>query len=112
VLSTRRETLDGLEEYLRQAGIATACRRAIADFHTIIRGGATAAVIFPDEFTDAAVDALLRELRSSLPDALLLVVTGSPRRYQARPYMRVLPKPSFGWDILDAVRAHAAQVHD
>lgn len=85
------------------------CRRSIVDLGTVTRDGATAVVIFPDEFHGNAIANLLRELRTFLPDALLLLVTGSPQHFQAmaHSHLAVFPKPSFGWDILDAVRAHA-----
>ena len=48
------------------------------------------------------------------PRFLALLVTREPRRYRAvieadarSVTPLVLPKPSFGWDILDAIRAHA-----
>ena len=76
--------------------------------------GATAAIIFPDDFEDEAVRALIRQLRRARPRLLSVIVTRAPQRFLdiAKPDGRslppiMLPKPSFGWDILDAIRAHA-----
>jgi hypothetical protein len=57
---------------------------------------------------------IVRELRRARPRLLSLIVTREPQRFldvmqddgrSCPPVM--LPRPSFGWDILDAVRAHA-----
>jgi hypothetical protein len=76
---------------------------------------ATAAVIFPDDFADEDVVALMRRLRRTRPRLFSLIVTREPHRFVdvVKPDGRslpplMLPKPSFGWDILDAIRAHCA----
>lgn len=75
---------------------------------------ATAAVIFPDDFEDDEVLTLLGQLRQSRPRLLSLLVTRAPQRFRdvVQADGRSLPpimmaKPSFGWDILEAIRAHA-----
>ncbi|MGH7327287.1 MAG: hypothetical protein ACREJX_02945, partial [Polyangiaceae bacterium] len=75
---------------------------------------ATAAVLFPDDFEVDAAVALVRELRRTRPKLLALIVTREPHRFRdvvrgdgrsLRPIL--LPRPSFGWEILDAIRAYA-----
>lgn len=72
------------------------------------------AVIFPDDFDDEEVQPILRELRLTQPRLLLLMVTRAPQRFRdlvqadRRSFPPILlPRPSFGWEILDAIRAHA-----
>jgi len=114
VIAESRETTDGLHAYLQGAGVATRTMRALGDAATL--SPATAAVVlFPDEF---AVDEVLLRI-SGLRRArsrLLVVVTATPQRF--RPALDpdghslppvVLPKPTFGWSILDAIRDHAGR---
>jgi hypothetical protein len=115
IVSANPETLDGLQSYLGGAGLAGLCIRDIHGLRNLAPEGATAAVIFPDDFDDQDVMTLIRELRRTRPQLLSLLVTREPQRF--RDVVRddgrslapiLLPKPSFGWDILDAIRAHTA----
>ena len=114
IVSANPETLDGLQAYLSGAGIPSHCTRAVLDLNMVAPQRATAAVIFPDEFEEPQVLALMRQLRRSRPRFLSLIVTREPQRFhevvqvdgRSLPPI-ILPKPSFGWDILDAIRAHA-----
>ena len=113
VISANPETLDGLHAYLSGAGIPSHTTRAIQDFAMVAPDCATAAVIFPDDFDVEAVRSLLRKLRRARPRLLSLIVTREPQRFhdaaqadgRSLPPI-ILPKPSFGWDILDAIRSH------
>jgi len=114
IVSANPETLDGLQVYFGAAGVPSHCTRAVRDLDLVAPACATAAVIFPDDFHGPEVQKLLRELRSARPRFLSLLVTREPQRFRdlAKADGRsippiILPKPSFGWDILDAVRAHA-----
>jgi hypothetical protein len=112
IVSNNPETLDGLHRYLEHAGVHAYSTRAIHDLDMVAPMVANAIVIFPDDFAEAAVVALLRELRRRRPRLLLLLVTRAPNQFRhvlhagdrARAAV-ILPKPSFGWDILDAIRA-------
>ncbi len=114
IVSKNPETIHGLESYLRGAGVPSHCARALRDIDAVAPACATAAVIFPDDFESADVLAFMRHLRGARPRLLALLVTREPGRFQAvaggdgrsLPPL-VLPRPSFGWDILDAIRAHA-----
>jgi hypothetical protein len=113
IVADNPETLDGLHAYLGQAGVPSHCTRALHDLSRVAPQCASAAVIFPDDFPEADVTALLRTLRRARPHFFALLVTRAPSRFRpstrpddrARPPI-ILPKPAFGWDILDVIRAH------
>jgi hypothetical protein len=114
IVSANPETIDGLQAYFGGVGVPSQCTRAVQDLDMVAPDCATAAVIFPDDFADREVHSLIREIRRSRPKLLALLVTRTPQRFReaVEPDGRslppiVLPKPSFGWDILDAIRAHA-----
>jgi len=113
VVADNPETLDGLHAYLSGAGVSSRAMRALGDAGAMARELA-AVVIFPDELDAAEVVAHVARLRATRPRLLVLLVTGMPQRFAAalEPDGRsippiVLPKPAFGWSILDAIRAHA-----
>ena len=106
IVSDNPETRDGLEAYLRRAGIKTNSTAAV-DKLIASATNATAVVLFPDDFDRASFDAALNRLRSQLPGILAVVVTNRPQRYDGIPI--VLPKPAWGWTILDAIRGYQGQ---
>jgi hypothetical protein len=106
------ETISGLQSYLLDAGVPPQTTRSLQDA-AHIPSATTAAVIFPDGFEVDDVVQHVRALRRRLPRLLLVVVTSSPQSF--RPALEpddesrlpvVLPKPVFGWTILDAIRDH------
>ena len=112
VIADNRETADGLHEYLNKAGFATRTSRRLQDAGALC-SNATALVLFPDAFDERDVIASVSALRAKNPRLLLLIVTATPLRLRAccesephslRPV--VLPKPAFGWSLLDAIREH------
>lgn len=114
IVSANPETLDGLQAYLSGAGVPSHGTRTVPDLAVVVPEWATAAVIFPDDFENEEVLIFVRELRRARPRVLSLIVTREPQFFRGavqddgrslRPI--VLPKPSFGWDILDAIRAHS-----
>lgn len=114
IVSDNPETLDALHAYLAGAGVTSRCTRAVHDLRTVAPEGATATVIFPDDFDESIVLRLVGDLRRERPHLLTLLVTRAPKRYQSflhdddrSPRPIVLPRPTFGWDILDAIRDHA-----
>lgn len=105
-------TISGLQTYLQDAGVPPQTTRSLQDTSRIAPA-TTAAVIFPDGFEVEEVVRQVRALRQRLPRLLLVVVTSSPQSF--RPALDpddqsrlpvVLPKPAFGWTILDAIREH------
>jgi hypothetical protein len=111
IVSANPETLDGLQSYLRQAGIRA---RGTGE----IESGAamdldpTAVVFFPDEFPADDVLKEVARLRRERPQVLIVLVTREPRRFtqtlatNERAPTIVVPKPVWGWAILDAIRGH------
>ena len=117
IVSANSETLDGLHAYLGGAGVASRCTRHLQDLALVAAQATTAAVIFPDDFDHEEVLKVVRQLRRVRPRLLSLIVTREPQRFREAAQADgrslppiVLPKPSFGWDILDAIRAHSRPV--
>ena len=111
IVSRNPETLDGLEMYLQSAGMTTTGTSQI-EHSAQIGAGTAAVVVFPDDFDwDAVVPALAACLRTN-PRALPVVVTNAPQRFEALTWPGdgaiplLVPKPAWGWTILDAIRAH------
>lgn len=114
VVAKSPETVDGLAAYLGNAGVTTRGSRSLESVRTL-SSGTVAVVFFPDEFASAGALAALRELRRSHPRVFLVLVTRQPQDLEPalEPDGRstpplVLPKPAFGWTILDALRANVA----
>jgi hypothetical protein len=114
IVSNNPETLAGLERYLKSAGVDSHSACAVGDLAAAAPEFTTAVVIFPDDFEAAAMIAFIAGVRRSRPRLLSLIITRDPNPF--RPALApdgrsmppiVLPRPSFGWDILDAIRAHA-----
>lgn len=113
VVSENPETVDGLQSYFVGVGI-DAQSAASLDATANLPERTTAIVCFPDGL---AVDDVIRRvlaLRRRRPGLLLLLVTRDPRRYTTAlaaecntPSFVVLPRPAFGWAIVDAIRFHA-----
>ncbi len=111
VISARRETVDALRAYLESLGVASHGTQGLGDA-SLVSPATTAVVLFPDEFEASAVVARVSSLRRTRAPLLLVVVTSTPQRF--RPALDadaqggspiVLPKPAFGWTILDALRS-------
>ena len=115
IVAASRATVDGLAAYLTGAGVAVSTSAHVESLVEDERD-IDAAVVFPDEIDPAQAADALAALRRVRPRLLLIVVTGAPQRY--RPALEpdadsrlpiVLPRPAFGWAILDALRAHARE---
>ncbi|MBL9023510.1 MAG: hypothetical protein JNL21_15045 [Myxococcales bacterium] len=118
VVAKSPETVDGLAAYLGNAGVTTRGSRSLESVRSLASGTA-AVVLFPDEFASAGVLSAVRELRRNHPRVFLVVVTRQP--HDLEPVLEadgrstlplVLPKPAFGWSILDALRANAPLAGD
>ena len=111
IISDNPETLDGLREYLEGAGITTYGSRQLATPLLMSRPLA-AVVFFPDDFRTGDVFDLVTRLLRDRPNVRALIVTGDPRRYEPLVALRavsavpiIIPKPAWGWTILDSIRA-------
>jgi hypothetical protein len=111
IVSSNRDTLENLRAYLENAGMVAHCAQQLAgeqDAET------TAVVIFPDDFAAAEVAGYLSRARAARRDLVLVAVTRSVEHFErmtagdGRPLdLVVLPRPSFGWTILDSIRERA-----
>lgn len=111
IVSKSPDTLGSLAAYLQGAGATTEGTHQV-EAAARIAAGASAIVAFPDDFDwEAVVSALTTCLRAH-PDTLLVLVTNAPRRFETVGWPDggvtplVMPKPAWGWTILDAIRAH------
>ncbi len=111
IVSDNSETLDGLQSYLRGAGVTARCTRDLAGCARCVRATTLAFVVFPDDFRWEKVVATMAELAVLRPKALPVLVTSQPQRFRAlaSPDVVVVPRPAWGWTILDAIRAHIDQ---
>lgn len=107
VVSDNVETLDGLCEYLRRSGVAAVGTRSWND--PVVQQ-ARAVVGFPDDFeTEGTLEAVAR-LSRIRPTQLQVLVTRQPKTFEPLSKLRtsrapiVIPKPAWGWSILDALR--------
>jgi hypothetical protein len=107
IVGTRAETLDGLRWYLSRVGLSARATRRLQDGD---REPCAAMILFPDEFSFDDVERELHRLRRDSPELLLVLVTSELKRYApiAKGAGRVpvlIPKPAWGWSILDAIRS-------
>jgi hypothetical protein len=111
IVASRRETRDDLAHYLGETGFRADTLTALHERD--VHADARALVLFPDDFEAAAVGQFLDALRRARPRLLVVVVTRAagafermlaPRAGTSTPV--VLPRPPFGWAIVDALRGH------
>ena len=111
VVARNSETVAALREYLTGAGVATSGQSQVANLATAVPQGCRVVIVFPDDFMFLAVAAELASLQATRPSLLTVLVTNDPRRYEALPLRDdafepvVIPKPAWGWTILETVRA-------
>jgi DNA-binding NtrC family response regulator len=108
VVADNSETLDGMHSYLQRAGVTSSGTRSLSEVEALA-SEASALIIFPDEFHTVTISSLVRELLLERPRLFVILVTATPHLFQfaraAEPHaVMVLPKPAFGWTILDALR--------
>ena len=118
VVAANTETMQALREYLKGAGVASRTTPELMNTSLAARS-TRAIVIFPDEFEADEVVNRVSSLRAARPQLLLVLITGTPARYRAalEPEVGsvppvVLPKPAFGWSIVDVVRAQLVRADD
>lgn len=104
VVSDNPETLDGLQRYLSSVGVAVRATRDLAHAATLANQARSVVVVFPDDYPFKRVHAALALLREHKPPIPVVVVTSDIQHFHGSAL--VLPKPAWGWSILDAVRDH------
>jgi DNA-binding response OmpR family regulator len=106
VVSDNTETLDGLARYLTGVGITVRGTRVLAEASKLASHGRSAVVVFPDDYPKTKVTAALTTLKGrAIPTVL---ITSDLRNFDETTNV-VLPKPAWGWTILDAIREHLRQ---
>jgi hypothetical protein len=115
VVARSNETIDGLQAYLRSVGIPSHSARSIQRAAEHLDPAVSSVIAFTDDDGLDEVVASITKLRRSRPNVLLILITREPQRLQAAvgvpgrsPPPLVLPKASFGWSILDAIRSRGA----
>jgi DNA-binding response OmpR family regulator len=108
IVSDNPETLDGLQSYLSAAGVAARSTSEIDDCARAASENTIAFVLFPDDFSLESVIALVTELTTNQSKALPVLVTAHPKRFEnlTTDSVVVMPRPVWGWTILEAIRAH------
>lgn len=106
IVSANRETLDELKAYLERAGLRARALPRMA-VRSLEHPQRSVLVVFPDEFS---IDEVLVEIACvgrEHPHVLSLIVTRQPLRFGtvASETVTVLPKPAWGWTILEAIQA-------
>ena len=110
IFSANPETLDGLEAYLCSVGFQAKGRRQLDASSGLTSASTLAIVLFPDDFPWDAVIATVGALAAKSTSTLRVLVTGEPKKYEhliaGRKNFVVVPRPIWGWTILDAIRSH------
>jgi hypothetical protein len=114
IVSANPETLDGLQSYLQSAGITTRGTRRLEDRSELTAPSTVAVILFPDDFSLESVMKALAEMGASRPSILRVLVTGHPKTFEPLAsgdrHVLIVPRPVWGWTILDAIRAHVDEV--
>jgi len=111
VIADNPQTLANLDSYFKRLGVTSSGSRSL-EGDAAIPSSATALVLFPDDYESSAVEHLVTTLRRTRPKLFLVLVTSAPQHFggATQPDGRtvpplVLPRPAFGWTILDAIRS-------
>lgn len=117
VVGDHAQTIEGLRRYLSAAGLEARATRSLSE-GTANPTASDVLVIFPDEFRTEEVLETIEALQKGYPELKLLLITSTPQHYQTSRLMDaaqsliLLPKPAFGWSILDAIRAPQSMVEE
>ncbi len=110
VVGSNPQTVADLKAYFKQSGLTPSGTRHLEDL-LFASPPLDAVVLFPDEFERDEVTTALVSFRRARPRTLLVLVSSAPQHLGAaiEPNERsmaplVLPKPAFGWTLLDAIR--------
>lgn len=111
VVAAHPETLESLRAYLANTGLDVHGSRRLV---LAARPRLSAVVVFPDDFAETAVVGFLRQARAIRADLILVTVTRSVRLFEDMSTraglplrLIVLPRPAFGWTILESLRCRA-----
>jgi hypothetical protein len=106
LVSSNRETLDGVQEYFKRVGARLSSARQLDEVGDKA-SGVDVVVMFADDFSHDKV----RETVARLKTRLVIIVTAEDRAFtpsrKPKPgeqRILVLARPAWGWMLLDAVR--------
>jgi len=118
IISRNNATAEDLRAYFEHCGV----RSAVSDrLDAIDPSDARAVILFPDEFPEHAVAEGIRELARRFVRSRAVIVTRDTARFEdlvsevgALPPGRlfVLPRPVWGWTLLDRVLQPLASPHE
>jgi hypothetical protein len=115
IITNNDQTAAELHRYFQEVGTRTT---RLPNLHHMREHqdeikGLAAVLLFPDDFKPQIVSEILIWLSMHNPTLLQLIVTRQTQYYTQSPtekvvpkYRFVMPKPTFVWLILDAIRAH------
>jgi hypothetical protein len=110
VVGDDAELLVQLCDYLARAGVQARATRVLAEAWR--RESAEAVVLFPDDFDAGDVTDGLSCVLSRAASPLVIVITAGPRLFEplieslgGAESVVILPKPIWGWVILDLLRS-------
>lgn len=105
VVSTNGATRDALCAYLHEAGFAASSSHELPADEAL-----DVVVVFPDDYPEDWIRRELAALHERQAARLIVIVTSQAATYARglddeaqRPYA-VIPKPAWGWTIVDAIR--------
>jgi hypothetical protein len=103
------DTLIRLRDYLVRAGVETRATRRLADAWG--QPSSECIVLLPDDFNAGDVTDGLEQVLSRAPSPFVIIISAGPRLYEPlieslgnRESVLLLPKPVWGWTILDLLR--------
>ena len=116
MISRNAETVDGLQEYLSQIGFACS-NCGVMNPLAEVGKQVTVLIAFPDDFPAHEVAAYLAMVRARRPGLKLVIISREPAVYHTMTELSgqplnatVLPRPAFGWTIVDAIRGPGPRV--
>ena len=107
ILTSSRETLDGVEQYLRGAGARASGASRLEEIARV-NGRVDAVLFFADDYSRTEAKRAFESLQRDASIAVLVVITASVDDFRAArdadPRIVVLRRPAWGWMLVDAIR--------
>lgn len=113
IISSDAETIDGTYDYLNRVGAAPASATNLSDALGAAKG-AQAVIFFADDYTEENATETLRQLRKRIEAKAIIVVSDQVEVFTSvgggasNGLVTVLRRPTWGWMLLDAIRARFA----
>jgi len=113
IVSSDAETIDGTFDYLNRVGASPASSTNLSDALRAAKS-AQAVIFFADDYTKENATETLRQLRKRLEAKVIIVVSDQVEAFtsvgggDSDGPVTVLRRPTWGWMLLDAIRARLA----